>query len=259
MAKNSAKIKVEPNDQGPIYKETDMSRIPVEPWSTWTNLIFLSVFIYYAIKTRFNYKKFPMMVIFLVILLIGWFGGTVYHATRSNNIWLLMDYIPIMIIVLTASIYFWRELVGNWLLVMTFTLVPIMIYRFIFHLLPVPHFVSISIGYTLLASVVVVPLIPHCIHKTPEGWKMLVISLVSFGLAISCRLLDNQQIVGRPSLPQFFQDHFGWIEDIPMGTHFLWHIFGGICCLCMFSYVFNAEKKKQLEEKAENNAAGSSK
>ncbi|MDD5597649.1 MAG: hypothetical protein PHV82_06875 [Victivallaceae bacterium] len=235
MAVHQGIIKIEPRDNGPIYQETDMTRFPVEPWSTFTNLVFLATFIYFAVKTRLSYIKFPMMVIFLIILLIGWFGGTVYHATRSNNIWLLMDYIPIMIIVLTASIYFWRELVGNWMLVIAFTLLPVIIYRFIFHLIPLPHFVSISLGYTILASIVVVPLVPHCIHKTPEGWKLLVISLISFGLAISCRLLDNRGIV-----------------KLPMGTHFLWHIFGGICCFCMFSYVFNAEQKKRLGRKIKN-------
>lgn len=255
MAEFSGKIKIEPKDQGPIYRETDMTRIPVEPWSTFSNLVFLAVFICFAVKTRLSYRKFPMVVIFLIILLIGWFGGTMYHATRGSNVWLRMDYLPIMIIVLTASIYFWRELVGNWLLVMVFTLAPIMIYRFIFHLLPVPHFVSISIGYTLLASVVVVPLVPHCIRKTPEGWKLLVSALISFVFAIGCRLLDNQKIMDRPVIPDFFQETFGWIEILPMGTHFLWHIFGGICCFCMFSYVFNAEKKKRLEQQAETETA----
>lgn len=57
--------KVEPNDQGPIYRETDMSRLLVEPWSTFSNLIFLAVFIYFAVKTRFSYKRFPLIVVFL--------------------------------------------------------------------------------------------------------------------------------------------------------------------------------------------------
>jgi len=225
----SSRIKVEPNDQGPIYRETDMSRLPVEPWSTASNLIFLLVFVYFAVKTRFSYKKFPMLVVFLVILFIGWAGGTVYHATRSSNIWLFMDYIPIMFIVLIASMYFWRQVVGKWILVFTFTLLPVIIFRIIHETFVMSHSISISIGYSVLALIVVIPLILHCIYKNPKSWKFVAGALISFAIAITFRWLD---------------DH-GRIECMTMGTHFLWHVFGGLCCFLMMYYVYNTEKIEQ--------------
>jgi hypothetical protein len=223
----AASIKVEPNDDGPIYRETDMSRMPVEPWSTASNLVFLAVFIYFAIKTKFSYKKFPLVVVFLSILLIGWIGGTVYHATRSHDIWLMMDYMPIMFLVLMSSIYFWRELVGKWILVFTFTLLPIVAYRLLYETLTLPHSISISIGYSVMALVVVIPLILHCIYKNPKAWKFLVSALVSFAIAITFRILD---------------EHLG--ESLTMGTHFLWHLFGGFCCFFMIYYMYSTEKLK---------------
>ncbi len=219
-------IKVEPNDQGPIYRETDMSRIPVEAWSTASNLIFLLVFIYFAVKTKFSYKKFPLLVIFLCILLIGWIGGTIYHATRSHNIWLLMDYMPIMFLVLMSSIYFWRQIVGKWILVFTFTLLPIVAYRLVYETFTISHSVSISIGYSVMALVVVIPLILHCILKNPKAWGFPVGALLSFIIAITFRVLDNQ----------------GLVEFMPMGTHFLWHIFGGFSSFFMMYYVYSTEK-----------------
>jgi hemolysin III len=225
----SSRIKVEPNDQGPVYRETDMSRLPVEPWSTVSNLIFLLVFIYFAVKTKFSYKKFPVLVVFLVILFIGWTGGTIYHATRSSDIWLKMDYMPIMFIVLLAAVHFWREVVKKWIWVFCFTLLPIMLYHFVYKSLTVSHTISISIGYSIMALIVLVPLILHCILKNPKSWKFLAGGLLSFIFAISFRVLDNHKIT----------------EALPMGTHFLWHIFGGLCCFFMMYYVYNTEKMKQ--------------
>ena len=227
MAVSTSIRRVEPNDQGPIYRETDMSRLPVEPWSTASNLVFLLVFIYFVIKTKFNYKKFPLLVVFLIILFLGWTGGTIYHATRSHNIWLKLDYMPIMFLVLMATIYFWRELVGKWILVFTFTMLPIMIYYFTYETLTFSHTVSVSIGYSVMAVVVVVPLILHCIYKNPKAWKSVAAALISFGIAITFRLLDKQ-----------------FEESITMGTHFLWHIFGGFCCFFILHYIYKTEKMR---------------
>ena len=221
----------EPNDQGPVYRETNMSRMPVEPCNTLSNLVFLAVFIYFAVKTRFSYKKFPLLVIFLSILLLGWIGGTVYHATRSHNVWLLLDYIPIMFLVLMSSIYFWREVVGKWILVFTFTLLPVIIYRFIFETLTMSHSISVSIGYSVLALIIVIPLVLHCVCKNPSGWKLVVGALGSFIIAITFRILDDR----------------GLIESFTMGTHFLWHLFGGFSCFFMFYYVYNTEKINYLD------------
>ena len=48
----SIRVKVEPNDQGPIYQETNMANYPVELWSTISNVVFLAVFIFFAAKNK---------------------------------------------------------------------------------------------------------------------------------------------------------------------------------------------------------------
>ena len=232
----SIRVKVEPNDQGPIYQETNMANYPVELWCTVSNLVFLAVFIFFAAKTKFKYKKFPFLSVALPILFIGWFGGTVYHATRSHDVWLLLDYIPILFLVLMSSIYFWREVVGKWLWVLIFTLLPIFTYRVIYEFLALPHSISVSIGYSVMASVIVVPLVLHCVRKYPAGWKSLTAALLSFVVAITFRTMDN----GETS------------SLLPMGTHFLWHIFGGLCSFFMFSYLYNSEKQKYEATEPDN-------
>ena len=233
----SNRIKVEPNDQGPIYRETDMSRLPVEPWSTASNLIFLLVFIYFAVKTKFSYKKFPLLVLFIIILFIGWVGGTIYHATRSSNIWLKLDYMPIVFLVLMATVHFWRELVKKWILVFCFTMLPILIYYFTYEALTFSHTISVSIGYSVMALIVIIPLILHCIYKNPKSWQLVAGALISFAIAITFRVLDTHKIT----------------EAIPMGTHFLWHVFGGLCCFFMMYYIYNTEKmelEKSIDSKS---------
>ena len=137
----------------------------------------------------------------------------------------MMDYMPIMFIVLIASIYFWREVVGNWILVLTFTLLPIIIYRLIYETLALPHSISISIGYSVMALVVIVPTVLHCVLRHPAGWKFLAGAMASFCAAIAFRVLDDM-------IPASL---------LPMGSHFLWHIFGGLCCFFMLYYVYGTE------------------
>ncbi|MDD5698919.1 MAG: hypothetical protein PHH77_09925 [Victivallaceae bacterium] len=221
----AARIKIEPHDRGPLYRETDMARLPVEPWSTYSNLVFLAIFVYFAVKTRFSYRKYPLFTVFLPLLFLGWLGGTVYHATRSHNFWLLLDYLPIMFMILIASIYFWRELVGNWLLVFAFTLLPVMLYRLIYAFAGPPHSISISIGYSLMALIVIVPLVLHCALRNPHSWKLLAGALASFIAAIGFRVLD---------------DH-SQISFLPMGTHFLWHLFGGLSSFFGLSYLYDSD------------------
>jgi hemolysin III len=213
-------------DCGPIYKETDMSRMPVEPVNTVSNLIFLFIFIWWAWKTKLNFKKFPLLTFAMPLLLIGWIGGTIYHATRSHYIWLLIDYIPILILVLTAAVYLWKMLVKNWVLVFLLALGPACIYRILFEMIHVHHTVYISVGYSILAANVVVPAVLHCALKYRRGWKALTAALLCFVIAIVCRQLD-----------------YNGIENpLPMGTHFLWHIFGGLSAFFLAHYIYHVEK-----------------
>ena len=41
-----------PNDRGPIYLETLMGRFPVEPWNTFSNLLFLALIVFWFLRVR---------------------------------------------------------------------------------------------------------------------------------------------------------------------------------------------------------------
>jgi hemolysin III len=88
-----------PSDYGPTYTETVPGLVagsfPVEPWKTWSNLIFVVLFVHIALRSRLDYRRYPLIVFSLPILAVGIVGGTVYHATRSHFMWLFLDFMPI--------------------------------------------------------------------------------------------------------------------------------------------------------------------
>jgi hemolysin III len=103
-------------DFGPIYAETNLSRFPAEPWNTCSNVAFLTLLIYWAWRTRLALRQYPLIVGSLPVLLVGFIGGSLYNATRASSLWLILDFVPIFILTLSAAIWFWYKLIGNRLL-----------------------------------------------------------------------------------------------------------------------------------------------
>jgi len=214
---------MQPNDFGPIYSETDLSRFPVEPWNTYSNLIFLFIFLYFLRKTRLDYKRHPLIVFSLPILLLGFIGGTLFHATRSHSIWLIMDFVPIFILTMSASLYFWLLLVKNRAIAGVLVLALILIPRSIASLLNFKFSVVISFGYIGLALTIVLPAFIYCLKHAKGMLGYLSAALLFFAVAISFRILDKQML-------------------LPMGTHFLWHLFGGLSAFAMMLVIYKLDK-----------------
>lgn len=211
-------------DHGPRYAETRPGRFPVEPWATFTNLIFLFIIVYWAVRIRRSRVRHGMLCAALPVLGVGWFGGTVYHATRSHDLWLVMDWMPIMILTLMAAFWLWRGVTGR----AVFAALAIALSMFLTmlaHLLPgLKHGQHITLGYTMLALAILVPACIHCALRWRAGWWRTAVALLAFVVAIAARGLDSG--LGARLLP--------------MGSHFLWHIFGGLSAFWLISYIFGA-------------------
>ena len=222
-----------PKDQGPLYKETDMSRFPVEPFNTFSNLIFLFLVIYWSCKTRLNTLKHPLTTVCMPILLLGFIGGTVYHATRSSSIWIQLDVLPILVLALSAGIFLWRMMVKKWLWTFLLTLGPWIIYYFISRYVRIPEKYLITTGYLVLASNILLPAVLFCVLRNRQAWLTLTLCLSSFAAAIAFRVMDRLDV----------------LKFMPQGTHFLWHIFGGICGFFLIKYIYLAENIDARERK----------
>lgn len=157
MLFSSVPDRLMPNDTGPMYQETLMGRFPVEPLNTMNNLIFLWIIIYFAIRVYPSIRQHVFLALSLPILAIGFIGGTIFHATRSHEVWLFMDWVPIMILCTAAIIFFIGKIYQSWRhRFLAFGLI-IGVYLAV-RSFPFPQDIAISIGYVITAVTVLLPL-----------------------------------------------------------------------------------------------------
>jgi hemolysin III len=216
----------QPNDIGPIYAETDMRRFPVEPWNTASNLVFLALLVIFGQRTRLDRRRYPFLVPGLFVLAIGFIGGTVYHATRSHNIWLFLDFLPILLLTGAASIYFWLTVVKNRVVAIGLCLALLLSGRLLRVYLELPKNLGITVSYLGAALAILVPAAIHASDLGRKHRRWLLWSGVLFGVALTCRFLDKG----------------AGVELFPMGTHFLWHIFGGLSVGALLNYIAGIEE-----------------
>lgn len=208
-----------PNDSGPIYQETMAGRLPVEPFNTFSNIFFLLIIIYFSLKVYSDYRNHGFLAWSLPVLFMGFVGGTVYHATRSHDFWMYLDWLPIIFLCLAVSVYYTIKLeITNrnriWLIILILILV------FGVRMLPWDDSVQTSAGYVGTALGLLLPVITYFLTTRSANWVYILLAFLSFGFAISFRVLD------------------GFIYVIPMGTHWLWHSFGALSVFFLMSFIY---------------------
>lgn len=227
-----------PPDFGPFYTETRLAhpaQFPIEPWNTASNLIFLYIVIYFASITRLNGRKYPLMTTALPLLLIGFIGGTIYHATRSDRIWLVMDWGPIMVLSLLASVFFISIATQSRIKALFVPVIFFTCFRSLLGVSALPMGMRISIGYAGLALLILVP--AYMVSKIySKDRRYLVSAALFFVPAILFRYVDPLAL-------------------LPMGTHFLWHSFGGMSVWCLMKYIVTLEAELYNKRAHDNQLA----
>jgi hypothetical protein len=208
-----------PKDSGPVYLETMEDQFPVEPFNTFSNLIFLFLIIYWGIKVYRNPKQHQFLAWVLPIIGISYVGGTVYHATRSHEFWLRLDWMPIMLLCAAVVIYFIFKLVKSWWQRLIWIII-LLGASFLLRILPIPIGLRISLGYVITAATILIPIAWYLIRTKGKNIILVVTAFIIFAIAIFFRSID------------LHQDFF------PMGTHWLWHLFGGIAVHFLIAYIF---------------------
>ena len=99
-------------------------------------------------------------------------------------------------------------------------------------LLPVSQHLNTSIGYIATAIGILLPIILYFFTNKKEQWGYVLLAVLSFGFAISFRILDNFMYI------------------LPMGTHWLWHTFGALSVFFLMNYIYR-EKLSSLKLSAE--------
>jgi len=211
-------------DGGPVYTETNFQNFFPEPYNTLTSFLFTLLSAFWFLKLLKDYRAHWFLFISNLILLIGSMGGTLYHGLRQYKIFLMMDYLPIMVLCFMAAFYFlfrsFRTKQLTILIILTYFLFLLGI-----HLLlsGEPKQYQISINYALLGLMVVGSTFIFLKRVQFREIVWVYRAIAFFALALLFRIADPWK----------------WL---PMGTHFLWHIFGMLATGSMFWFIYNTDR-----------------
>ncbi len=215
-------------DGGPTYVETptDPANYPdwiVEPWNTGSAALFVVIPLVWIWILRGRYRHHPFLTICLPILLLGGIGGLLYHGLRRYNAFRLMDAVPIYLLGLVVTIWIWIRLGPK--LWHVFGMIALVVFlQILWQVIQLPLHWTINLSYASLALLIVVPIVLALIRTRFRYAGWVYTSVICFAIAWVCRISDTI----RPPL-------------LPMGTHWLWHLFGAFCTASLSVYVYKLE------------------
>lgn len=209
-----------PPDGGLIYKESNFHHLFPEPLNMISSALFLIPAIYWLVKLGGFSKRYAFLSIITWLLLMGCIGSTVYHGLRRWHFFIFMDWVPIADICLMASVYFWVKFTGRWIFGVL-ALVAFVALMSGIHSIFRYHDIQlmISLNYTLMVLMIVLPLFLMLLKTRWHNAWLVILALISFGIAIFCRVEDK---------------YTSWA----IGTHFLWHMFGMVATSLMFAFIY---------------------
>jgi len=206
-----------PADNGPIYFETrlHLTELIKEPFNAASAGLFVFIVGNLWLKIRRAWRQHKFVAVALPILLVGGIGGTIYHALRMSQVFLVMDWLPIVILTLSASVYFFYQILPRWWFVPLLTipmlgLTPLLFYLVQTGVLRIPVGAAVSINYGMVGVWVVTPIV---LYLRKRNWANVGWLLASVGCLLAALFFRYADLAFEPPL-------------VPVGTHFLWHIFG---------------------------------
>lgn len=230
-------------DGGPRYVETPAdpfapdARTIAEPWNTVTAFTFVVIVAYWSMKLRGRYRLYPFVTACLPVLLIGGVGGTMYHACRTQFVYFLADVLPISLLALAGAIYLivrlsrgagWLRIAASMVgVVVAYLFLNGVVFRGIFrNALATRPNMAVNLSYASLAAVILLPLLIVLARTRFRHGKWILAAILTFGHAWFFRLIDGATVV-----------------DWPMGTHWLWHLFGAATTVFLFEYFYRIERE----------------
>lgn len=210
------------SDGGPIYVETDFSRWIVEPWNAISAALFIVIVVYWIRKVIYQPENQGFIKLNLPFLAIGGIGGTIYHAFRYSQVFLVMDWLPILLLCLSTSLYFCYKLIGKWLPAIGIIFIAFLLQGLIMNI--VPPSIAINVNYAFMAGLILLPVLLYAYKNKFYMVRWIGLAISGFAIALFFRVVDSFVL-------------------LPMGTHFLWHIFGALSCHFMIVYIFEINKR----------------
>lgn len=214
-------------DGGPGYVETPpdldgFDGFVAEPWNTGSAALFVVIALAWAWALRGRYRTRPFLTMCLPVLFVGGVGGVLFHGLRRYNAFFLMDVIPIYLLGLMVTVWIWVRL-GPKLHHLMGVIAFLAVLQLVGHLKLPTHY-AINISYASLALMVVLPIVLALARTGFRYGGWVYTAVACFVIAWIFRLSDT---VRPPALP--------------MGTHWLWHVFGALTTASLSMYVYRIE------------------
>ena len=219
-------------DLGPVYHETHLNRLIVEPFNAVSSLTMsIAALLIWFLLIRKDYRSHPFLAyVYVPLIFIGGIGSTIYHAFRASPLFLYMDVLPVLLLSILLSLFYWYKVYPNWFFLF-FMAVMIVLARG----LPVMFLKgadAINVSYLLSGLLIIIPLAVFMYRTRFAGWQNVFYSVTALLLALLFRYIDNF-------------DHL----ILPMGTHWLWHVFSGIGVWFFGVYIFRTSEPRDEQKK----------
>jgi hypothetical protein len=218
-----------PPDGGMLYTETDLHYFFPEPLNAVTSCFFLAIAIFWSFRLWGKGGQYVFLSTCTVLLYLGGIGGMIYHGLRRWNIFIMMDWLPIMLLCVMAGIYFLFK-IARWyygaLLVVCY-----IVFHWFARMYVQEHGgvqLFININYAILAGIVLFPVLGYLLTTKFANGSWVGCALLAFIFALTFRVADG----------------WGWLST---GTHFLWHTFGAVAAFCMFQYLYLINTDNRLK------------
>lgn len=213
-------------DGGTWYAETRITEhFIVEPWNAFSSLAIAAPAIYFLWKIRKEPKQFPFLLFCIPVLLLNGIGSMLFHGLRTSNIFLLLDYLPALLLTFSITLYLWYKILPKWWMV-AFTVGPVFILRFV----AMNYFtgqLGMNLSYIIGGIAFLLPFLLILRKYHYQKAFNILTAVFCFILAIYFRGADKE-----------------FIHILAFGTHFLWHIFTGIGAYFLADYLFFLRKQE---------------
>jgi hypothetical protein len=212
-------------DGGPVYTETDPGRFIVEPWNAFSSLFIVIPAIIWMIKIRKETSKYIFMLVCIPLMFLGGLGSTIFHAFRASEFFLVMDVLPSAMLSLTLSLYFWIKVLKKWWLAAIIIILTLASRMILWDTLPMTT--AINVSYAITGIVTALPMVITLFKTSFHNWKYVGLTILFFILALIFREQDTYPL-----------------RFLPMGTHFLWHIFTGFGAYTILAYLYGFRNRE---------------
>ncbi len=217
-------------DNGPMYHEFHAEQWIKEPWNAYSSLVFFIPVMYWIWRLKGEYKDNLMIVSLLPFLFLNGLGSTLFHAFRSSNILLFLDFMPAMIMNIIVGAYFWTKVWKKWYWGLISIIMFFILSFLIVSSLPSGNSYGPNIGYAMVGLAFFIPITIILIRTKFYKWHLILLTVISLGGALTCRILDYPTTNPFPN-------------TLPQGTHFLWHIISSFAVFFLGYYVYHLQKR----------------